>query len=244
MFWHWVTAPLIALYLVGGVIFALERLFPGRELPEAPGWYWRALIFNSLDLIILTAVGAYFDSFFRAHALFHVVDWFLPLQVVIVWMAWSFVFYWWHRAVHLNGLWHLFHQMHHSPSRIEAATTFYKHPLETIVETGLTAVILYLVFGASAEAGAWIGAIVAMVGFFSHSNLRTPIWIGYFIQRPEQHSIHHQLDVHRHNYADFILWDRVFGTFREAHDFTERCGFPGNNEARVRELLLFKDVYK
>lgn len=239
------TAPLIILSLYTVIIFTLERLYPGRQLPEAPGWYGRAIIFNIVDLVVLTGAGLLFDNYFRAHALFDITKWnSLSLEVMFLWAAWSFVFYWWHRAAHLNGLWHIFHQMHHSPSRIEVATTFYKHPAEAVFETALTAFVLYFVFGASAQAGAWIGAIVAMVGFFSHSNLRTPIWMGYFIQRPEQHSIHHQIDVHRYNYADFILWDRVFGTFREAPDFTERCGFHGNNEARVGEMLLFKDVYK
>jgi sterol desaturase/sphingolipid hydroxylase (fatty acid hydroxylase superfamily) len=83
----------------------------------------------------------------------------------------------------------------------------------------------------------------AVVGFFSHSNLRTPKWLGYFFQRPEQHSIHHQWNLHRYNYADFILWDRIFGTFREAETFSEGCGFPNNNEARIKEILRFKDVY-
>jgi sterol desaturase/sphingolipid hydroxylase (fatty acid hydroxylase superfamily) len=239
------TLPVLCIYLAGGVLGVLERLYPGRQLPEAPGWYFRALIFNSIDVIVLTLAGILFDEYFRSKSLFHITDLgFAPLEIFLCLLTWSFIFYWWHRAAHLNGLWHIFHQMHHSPSRIEVATTFYKHPVEAVFETALTAVILYLILGASAADGAWVGAIICMIGFFSHSNLRTPIWMGYFIQRPEHHSIHHQYDVHAHNYADMIIWDRIFGTFREAHEFTERCGFNGNNEARVGELLRFKDIYK
>jgi len=242
--WWQTLIPMGLLSVFAVVLFWAERRFPGRQLPEAPGWYGRAIVFNLLDIVILTAVGWIFEDFFRAHALYPVSQWNAPpLEVAFLLMAWSFVFYWWHRAAHLNGLWHVFHQMHHSPSRIEMFTTFYKHPAEAVFETFLTAVVLYLVFGATPLSGAWIGALVAMIGFVSHCNLRTPKWLGYFIQRPEQHSIHHQIDLHKYNYADVIVWDRIFGTFREADTFTERCGFPGDNEKRIKEILAFKDVY-
>jgi len=35
------------------------------------------------------------------------------------WLIGTFVFYWWHRIRHANGFWQVFHQVHHSPSRIE-----------------------------------------------------------------------------------------------------------------------------
>jgi sterol desaturase/sphingolipid hydroxylase (fatty acid hydroxylase superfamily) len=49
---------------------------------------------------------------------------------------------------------------------------------------------------------------------FQHANLRTPRWLGYIIQRPESHGIHHERGLHAFNYADLPLWDMVFGTFR------------------------------
>ena len=33
----------------------------------------------------------------------------------------------------MNFLWLAFHQVHHSPSRIETITSFYKHPTEIVV---------------------------------------------------------------------------------------------------------------
>jgi len=69
-------------------------------------------------------------------------------------------------------------------------------------------------------------------------------WVKYFIQTPELHSIHHQLDVHRYNYADLPLWDRLFGTYRDADTFAARCGFPRNYERQLGCMLLFHDVYK
>jgi sterol desaturase/sphingolipid hydroxylase (fatty acid hydroxylase superfamily) len=66
---------------------------------------------------------------------------------------------------------------------------------------------------------------------FYHSNIKTPRWVKYFIQTPELHSIHHQLDVHRYNFAGLPLWDRLFGTYRNANQFAERCGFSASQRA-------------
>jgi sterol desaturase/sphingolipid hydroxylase (fatty acid hydroxylase superfamily) len=79
--------------------------------------------------------------------------------------------------------------------------------------------------------------------YFYHSNLRTPHWVGYFLQRPEHHSIHHQLDLHRFNYGDITWWDRLFGTFRDTDHFAKRCGFPEDHERRLVEMLIFEDAY-
>jgi sterol desaturase/sphingolipid hydroxylase (fatty acid hydroxylase superfamily) len=74
------------------------------------------------------------------------------------------------------------------------------------------------------------------------SNISTPKWLSYFIQRPEHHSIHHELDVHKYNYGDITWWDRMFGTFKEADDFAKECGFPNDNERKIWDMLKFKDV--
>jgi hypothetical protein len=47
-----------------------------------------------------------------------------------------------------------------------------------------------------------------------------------------------------YNYADLPLWDRLFGTYRDADTFAARCGFPRNNERQLGRMLLFRDVYK
>ena len=45
--------------------------------------------------------------------------------------------------------------------------------------------------------------------------------------------MHHQLDVHHYNYADIPLWDRLFGTYRDADEFVPQCGFPRGNDRRA-----------
>ncbi|WP_240456904.1 sterol desaturase family protein [Acidovorax sp. 1608163] len=52
----------------------------------------------------------------------------------------------------------------------------------------------------------------APVGLFLHSDLRAPQWRGYFVQRPEMHTVHHEIDHHAQNYG-LPLWDLLFGTW-------------------------------
>ncbi len=237
--------PAALIVVVTLTFFIWERVRPGRELPSAPGWYVRAGVMNLMQLALIGVGGLTWNRFFRDHALLPLGAWSNPvLEGAFYWFVGTFIFYWWHRLRHANGFWLIFHQIHHSPSRIELLTSFYKHPVEIAADSILTGFFIYCVFGGTAEAGAWTSLFGAAGEYFYHSNIATPKWLGYFIQRPEHHSIHHQLDVHKYNFGDLTWWDRLFGTFKETDDFAERCGFPGRQEERLAEMLRFKDVYR
>jgi sterol desaturase/sphingolipid hydroxylase (fatty acid hydroxylase superfamily) len=224
--------------------FILERRFPGRELPSSKGWYFRSIAINILQFLLIGLGGITWNEYFRGSSLLHFGNWSNPvLEGFVYWVIGTFVFYWWHRLRHANGFWLIFHQVHHSPKRIELLTSFYKHPIEIIADSVITGFFLYYVFGATALAGAWTSFFGATGEYFYHSNISTPKWLGYFIQRPEHHSIHHQKDVHKYNYGDITWWDRLFGTFKEADDFAPECGFPNDNETKIWDMIKFKDVY-
>jgi sterol desaturase/sphingolipid hydroxylase (fatty acid hydroxylase superfamily) len=101
---------------------------------------------------------------------------------------------------------------------------------------------VFVLLGASVEAAGWYSFFAALGEFFYHSNIRTPLWWGYFFQRPEQHSIHHKMKVHDFNYGDITWWDRIFGTFREAESFAPECGYVEGREELLPAMLAFKDV--
>ncbi len=236
----------LALILAATILFFVaERILPGRELPEAPGWYLRAAFLNLCQVGMVLLAGVAWDRWFQAWSLFHIAKAMLPvLQGFAGWFIGTFVFYWWHRARHdVKFLWRVFHQVHHSPSRIEILTAFYKHPVEIAADSMLANALMYVFLGASPAAGAWFSVFAVLGEYFYHSNLRTPHWVGYFLQRPEHHSVHHQLDLHSFNYGDITWWDRLFGTFREAEDFAPQCGFPAGHERKLGGMLLFRDEY-
>jgi sterol desaturase/sphingolipid hydroxylase (fatty acid hydroxylase superfamily) len=227
------------------VFFVLERVLPGRELPEAPGWYVRAAFLNGCQVSIVLLAGVAWNRWFQNWSLLHMSG-AMPTWVegLVGWFLGTFVFYWWHRARHdVNFLWRICHQIHHSPSRIEMLTAFYKHPLEIAADSMIVSALMFSVLGASTGGAMWYNVIAVLGEYFYHSNLRTPHWFGYFLQRPEHHSIHHQLDLHQFNYGDITWWDRLFGTFRETDEFAAQCGFPDGHERQLGDMLLFHDRY-
>jgi sterol desaturase/sphingolipid hydroxylase (fatty acid hydroxylase superfamily) len=237
------TTPSICL-IIATIFFLLwERLFPGRQLPKVKGWYRRALAVNLGQLAITLGTARLLIKLFGEHSLLHLSNLQNPmLEGIIGWLIGTFFFYWWHRYRHSKYLWYIFHQVHHSPSRIEVATSFYKHPIEILSDSMLTAIVLYPFLGCSMMGVFWNNFFAAVAEYFYHANVKTPGWIRYFIQTPELHSIHHQYDVHFFNFSDLPIWDRLFGTYKDTTEFVERCGFNERSENRLLTMLIFKAV--
>lgn len=239
-----VTLPTILVIVSTIIFFVLERIFPGRALPYSKGWYTRALLINLAQLAITLSTARLWIEIFGNISFFKISTWQMPVvEGFVGWFMGTFFFYWWHRIRHAKGLWLVFHQIHHSPSRIELVTSFYKHPIEIFCDAVLTAVILYPFLGCSMLGAFWYNFFAATGEYFYHANLRTPRWLRYFIQTPELHSIHHQFDVHKYNFSDILLWDRIFSTYKDTTEFAERCGFPTGAEEKLVPMLAFKDVY-
>jgi len=239
---------MIQMALIFGIalfFFVLERVLPGRDLPETSGWYARAVILNSCQFAIVILAGFSWNRWLQGWSLLRIPR--STPSVLVGFLGWfigTFVFYWWHRARHdVTFLWRVCHQIHHSPARIEVLTAFYKHPIEIAANSVIASAIMFSLLGGSVQAGAWFNVFAAVGEYFYHTNLRTPHWFGYFVQRPEHHSIHHQLDVHDFNFGDITWWDRLFGTFRETDEFAPQCGFPNGHEKNLGRMILFHDNY-
>ena len=224
----------------------LERVRPGRPLPRVKGWYARALLLNGVQLLITVGLNPVWNAALSGQSLVGLQRFALPpaLEGFAAWFVGTFVFYWWHRLRHADGFWRIFHQVHHSPARIEGATSFYKHPVEILADAAIAAAVLYAVLGISLEGAFWNNFFAATAEYFYHANFKSPRWLKYFIQTPELHAVHHELDVHRYNFADLPLWDRLFGTYKDADAFVPACGFPRDNERYLGEMLIFRDVYE
>ena len=86
--------------------------------------------------------------------------------------------------------------------------------------------------------GAIVGYLLAAAGMFQHS----PQWLGYLIQRPESHCVHHRLGLHYYNYSDLPIYDMLFGTFRNPRAFRGECGFENGADRELGAMLAFADV--
>ena len=229
--------------LVALVMMTTEMLAPGRVFAMVSSWRRRAIVLNLFQAISVF-IGAYtWERWLPQSTAFDLVDYSLTFQVMLGYFAITFIYYWWHRARHeVPALWRWLHQIHHSPAKLEILTSFYKHPLEILTNSLLSFVILNCLLGLSPEA---MGLSILITGFaelFYHWNVKTPRWLGYLIQRPESHCVHHQRGVHRNNYSDLPLWDMLFGTFDNPRHQPSDCGFDEIRERQLFAMLVGKNV--
>jgi sterol desaturase/sphingolipid hydroxylase (fatty acid hydroxylase superfamily) len=231
---------------VGVMCMLLERLTPGWRLPAVRTWPLRVVLVNLVQVGVVLLAGATWEKWLGARSVFHLSEHVSPTAGgIIAYFIATFIFYWWHRWRHeSDALWRLFHQIHHSPQRIELITSFYKHPGEMIVNSLIGSALVYTLLGLSLEAGAVYTACTALGEFFYHTNVRTPRWVGYFFQRPEMHRIHHEHGRHKNNYGDIVWWDMLFGTYENPELFTKTCGFDPDKEEMIGQMLVYRDVHQ
>jgi len=226
--------------------FALERLLPGWALPPIKTWPLRVLLINAAQLGVVLLAGVSWEIWLSSWSLFRLSDHVSPTGGgLIAYLIATFVFYWWHRWRHeSNFLWRAFHQIHHSPRRLEVITSFYKHPGEMLVNSIIGSLLVYTLLGLSLEAAAIYTLCTALGEFFYHTNVKTPRWIGLVFQRPEMHRVHHRFGRHRNNYGDIVFWDMLFGTYDNPRDWEHSCGFTAEREERLVDMLIYRDVHE
>lgn len=228
------------------ICFVIERLIPGWKLPHVKTWPIRVLLLNLVQIGVVTLAGYTWELWFSTWSIFQISNYLSPLSGgLIAYFIATFVFYWWHRARHeFDFLWVGFHQIHHSPQRLEVITSFYKHPGEMIVNSIIGSLLVYTVLGLTIEAGIIYTSCTAIGEFFYHTNIKTPRWIGYIFQRPEMHRIHHEFNQHKNNYGDIVWWDMLFGTYDNPKKWNKTCGFIPEKEEQLLNMLAYKDVHK
>lgn len=225
-------------------LFTREVVAPATGNACDKRWRIYAGAINAFNVVVIILAGLVFAPWVNSHSLFN-----LPnangalLNGLIIFLASSFVAYWWHRLTHAsNFMWRSVHQLHHSPARVEALTAFYLHPLDSFLAALLNASIAFFVFGATAAEAGIAFAYTAIFNLVAHTDMRTPWLLGLFLQRPEMHRLHHERDRHENNYG-LPIWDMIFGTWRNPRAAELAvCGFSTENEARIKDMLLMRDV--
>lgn len=226
-------------------VFAVtERLWPARPFPPRKRWQLVGIAFLALIATLGTAVPLLIPADWLArHRLIDGTPLGVAGGTLVGFVVLELAMYAWHRTAHTVGfLWRGFHQLHHSPRRVDIPGSVVFHPFEMLVQIALQLLVTVIVLGLEPVAAALVGYLVAFNGMFQHWNVRTPAWIGYLIQRPEAHCVHHRLGFHDYNFADLAAIDMLFGTWRNPRRFMGECGFEGSGDLRLGAMLAFQDV--
>ncbi|MDL5247276.1 sterol desaturase family protein [Leptospira weilii] len=162
---------LVYIFIIAGFCFLIEKLIPGWSLPKVKTWSIRVVLVNLVQLVVVLIAGFTWEKWLSQFSLFHTSDILGNIGGgIFAYFIATFLFYWWHRWRHtVDFLWLGFHQIHHSPQRIEVITSFYKHPFEMIVNSIIGSLLVYTILGLSVEAGAVYTFCTAIGEFFYHT---------------------------------------------------------------------------
>lgn len=209
------------------LLYSLEQLLSNQfKFSKRPQHLFQNSLFYAVFFLIgilWSLVTVFSVEWFNNQqiGLFYLVQVPLWLKLVLGIAMFDFVSYWFHRLSHVVPLLWRFHRVHHSDTTMDASTNFRGHPLESFLWFGSSSILAAGIFGLDLlTLGLYL--FITMVFFvLQHSNLCFPKWIdkslGLVITTPNLHKVHHEQDQYYtdSNFSDiFILWDRLFGTFK------------------------------
>ena len=231
LFWAFVPASLLenAWFITAISIATLAAVQAVEFVSERhPGWRLnlREFLTDLFYVVLYYAVIAKFVTMLAdeplasaKHALGITTEWAMSLPFVVqVFLALILIElcqYWLHRLMHNSFLWWT-HAPHHHVTQLNAMKGFVGNPVELF----LVSLSVVALFDFQPKAVLCAFNVLTAVAAFAHANVRlaTPRWYSYVFTTVEAHSLHHSVGFKetRCNYANtVILWDRVFGTFRQ-----------------------------
>lgn len=232
----------IATFAIYAGLILWEQIAPAAKLAESRAWRLRGIIAFVVFFYVSTYLPLIWGDILAPLQLFDLSAVHPLVAAVVGLLVSEFLLYWWHRSMHeTNVLWRVFHQMHHSAERVDTFGAFYFSPMDMIGFTALSSIALVLV-GLSPQAATAVILATTFLSIFQHTNVRTPQWLGYIVQRPESHSVHHARGVHAFNYSDLPVFDLLFGTFRNPPVREREAGFYAGASERILDLLCFRDI--
>lgn len=235
-----ISLIVIAMYL-GLMIW--EGLFPARPLPEVRFWKLKGLTAFAVFFYLSSYLPLWTDPYLEPYRLFDLSSLDTITGATVGLLVYELALYIWHRAMHSSDfLWRTFHQMHHSAERMDTYGAFFFSPMDMIGFTLLGSACFALLIGLSPQAITVVLLVTNFLAIFQHANIRTPAWVGYIVQRPESHTIHHGQGIHKHNYSDLPIFDILFGTFDNPKEYEVETGFYLGASDQIGDMLLFRNI--
>lgn len=220
-----------------------EGVLPARKLPYVRFWQVKGIAAYVFFLMLSTYVPLAYAPWLPSASLIDLSSMNTFKAAAIGIFVYELGMYVWHRLLHSKTfLWRVFHQMHHSAERLDTFGAFFFSPMDMIGFTILGTLSISILVGMPPESITIFLLVTNFFNVFQHANIKTPMWLGYIIQRPESHSIHHAKAVHAYNYADLPIFDILFGTFKNPSTFAAETGFYHGASSKVKEMLSFKNI--
>jgi sterol desaturase/sphingolipid hydroxylase (fatty acid hydroxylase superfamily) len=237
----------ISLYILAmyALLMIWEAVFPARKLPSVRFWKVKGIFFFFIFFYLSTYMPLLYAEWLPTSQLVDLSKMNPVAAGIVGVLLYELGVFAWHRSMHKNNwLWKIFHQMHHSAERLDTYGAFYFSPFDMMGFTFLGTICFSFVAGLPPQAITIVLLVSNFFSIFQHANIKTPVWLGYVIQRPESHAVHHARGIHAYNYSDLPLFDILFGTFKNPKDYEHETGFYDGASKRISDMLLFREVDK
>ena len=215
--------------LIGFIVFfySLEQIMKTQfKFNKRPQHLLRNILFQVVFVvcnIFYATVTVFSIGWLNNHevGLFYLIQVPVWVKLILGVAIFDMVTYWFHRTAHNIPLLWRFHRVHHSDTSMDASTFFRGHPIESLLWFGTSNIVASAIFGLDLMTLGLYFLVSAPFVILEHSNLRFPKWVdksfGLIFTTPNLHKVHHEQDQHYtdSNFSDiFILWDRIFGTYK------------------------------
>ncbi len=157
----------------------------------------------------------------------------------------DFIFYWYHRFAHeIRILWAA-HVNHHSSEYMHLSTALRQSWLELLFKDAFY--IPMALLGFHPLMILTFHQLNLIYQFLTHTEAikRLPKWYEFIFNSPAHHRVHHSSEIKYldKNYAGvFILWDRIFGTFRDEDQDYPIYGITHNIHTHNLLKITFHEV--
>ncbi len=225
-------------FLIGFIVvfYSLEQLAQTQfKFNKRPQHLFHNLLFQVafyVANIFYAAVTVFSIEWLNNHqvGLFYFVQVPVWVKLIVGVALFDLVTYWFHRTAHKVPLLWRFHRVHHSDTSMDASTFFRGHPIESLLWFGTSNILAAGIFGLDLMTLGLYFLVATPFFVLEHTNLRFPKWVdksfGKIFTTPNLHKVHHEQDQYYtdSNFSDiFILWDRIFGTYK--HKPVEQINF-------------------
>ena len=203
-------------------------------------FYMLYMIFEISTLVGLSVEGPLVQA---KAALGIATPWMMELpflvQVILILLIYEFGQYWMHRWMHNNDVLWSTHAPHHHVTQLNALKGYIGNPIELFLIS--LSVIALFDFDTNALYAAFASLRAISQNAPANVLADPPIWYSLFFTTNRHHSLHHtalSYEDTRCNYGNsVILWDRVFGTFKEGE--SEIVGQDDRRRLSIKEQWLF-----
>ena len=175
---------------------------------------------RTANKVIIISIGGYVFYLIETHNSLWRMDGSSPLVWIFAFVVYDFFYYWFHRMSHERQIFWASHVAHHQSEDYNLSTA--------LRQTGTGAFVTWIFYipvfliGVPSYVFVSVASINLIYQFWVHSEHIPKLgWYEKFFVTASNHRVHH---AQNENYIDknyggvFIIWDRMFGTYKEEDD--------------------------